>query len=98
MKEFTHIGQVLPGAMKKYRRESDGELVRIWALWDQAVGPAVAENARPAAFRGDLLIVHVTSSPWVQQLRFLKHEIRSKVNSALGGEMVRDIRFRVGAL
>jgi predicted nucleic acid-binding Zn ribbon protein len=98
MKEFAHIGGILHKVLLQYRRESDEDLLRIWQLWEQAVGKAIAENARPAAFKGNLLWVHVTSSTWVHQLQFLKRDIVEKLNKVLGKELVEEIKFKVGSI
>jgi predicted nucleic acid-binding Zn ribbon protein len=60
------------------------------------VGPTIAQNAQPAAIKGKLLLVHVSSAPWTQQLHYLKDELMEKLNSALGKESVKDIRFKIG--
>ncbi len=95
-KFFSHIADVLPSAMAAYRSRDDGEMTRIWECWSTAVGPAISENARPAAFKGTLLIVHAASSVWVHQLQFLKKDIIEKVNRSLGKRLVKDIKFRIG--
>ncbi len=73
-------------------------MTRIWALWDKTMGMAIAENARPAAFKGQLLVVQVASSPWMQQLQFLKKDIIQKLNIALGKELVQEIKFKIGSM
>ena len=95
-KQSAHIGSVLDGVLKTLRPEADGGLVQVWQLWDDVVGKAIAENARPAAFKGKLLLVHVSSSPWVHQLQFLKKEIIQKLNVALGRDLIEDIKFKIG--
>lgn len=95
---FTHLGDILSEVVAGYRRRPEGRLSIIWEIWDGAVGETIAENARPAAFKGDLLLVHVSSSVWLQQLRFIKQEIMKKVNTALGNESVREIKFKIGPL
>lgn len=95
-KEVTPIGELVGHLLGKYRRESDKELTRIWDLWEDTVGELIAENTRPAAFKGKILIVHVTSSTWMQQLQFLKKDIIGKVNKVLGEEVVEEIKFRIG--
>lgn len=96
VRRFTHIRDVLEGTLSGFREKGDGDLVRIWRLWERAVGPMVAENTKPAAFRGDVLIVHVVSSTWVHQLQFLKAEIVANLNRLLEGDRIREIRFKVG--
>lgn len=97
-KKSVHIGSVLNNVLKTLRPDADDRLVQVWQLWDDAVGKAIAENARPAAFKGKLLLVHVTSSPWIHQLQFLKKEILEKLNAALGQDLVEDVKFKIGPL
>ena len=94
--EFEHIGGVIADVLKNYRRESDEELLEVWHVWEGVVGDVIAQNAKPAAFKGRILIVHTTSSTWVHQLQFLKEEIVGKLNTALGKTLIDDLKFRVG--
>ena len=97
-KDFVHIGNIIPDLLKQYRHESDAELIRVWYVWDEVVGEAIAANAQPAAFKGDLLLVHVTSSVWIHQLQFLKAEIISKLNSTLDKPVIAEIKFKIGPI
>jgi hypothetical protein len=96
-KNLSHIGTLIGDILDACRNgRPDSEMTRIWALWDKTVGTTISENARPAAFKGQLLIVNVTSSPWMQQLQFLKKDIIQKLNSALGKNLVQEIKFKIG--
>jgi len=96
VKEFTQIGNVISNVLRSYRHEADEGLAQIWNLWDRAVGENIAKNARPEAFKGKLLLVHVTSSAWAHELQFLKSDIIAKVNEVLGKTLVEEIKFKVG--
>ena len=95
-RSFVHIGSVLRDMLKNSRLETDTSLIKVWDIWQEAVGEVIAANTRPAAFKGTLLIVNATSYSWLQQLRFLKPEILQKVNHVLGNVSVKDIKFKVG--
>ncbi len=97
-KEFVHIGDIIDKAIKNYRIESDEGLSHVWSLWNDLVGEAIAKNAQPAAFKGKLLLVHVTSSTWMHQLQFMKEEIKAKVNNALGKNLIEEIKFKIGSV
>lgn len=90
------LGTVLQQAVKASRLDVDLDACRIWKQWNHVVGPTIAKNTRPEAVRGKLLLVNVTSAPWMQQLQFLKPELIEKLNEALGKELVGDIRFKIG--
>jgi predicted nucleic acid-binding Zn ribbon protein len=96
--ELTHLSSILSSAIANCRPADDTGMLKIWDIWDIAVGERIAKNARPAAFKGDLLIVHVNSSVWMQQLGFLKTEIIAKLNEFLSEGSVREIRFKIGPL
>jgi predicted nucleic acid-binding Zn ribbon protein len=95
-RSFVHIGNVIRDVLKNHRLETDTSLIRVWDIWEEAVGEVIAANTRPAAFKGNLLIVNATSSSWLQQLRFLKPEIIQKLNHVLGEVPVKDIKFKIG--
>ncbi len=96
--DFVHIGSILENVLNSYRSDADFGLKAVWQLWDAAVGETIAQNARPAAFKGNLLIVHVTNSTWVHQLQFLKKDLISTLNTALGKPLIADIKFKIGPL
>ena len=96
--KFVHIGSVIDTVLKTYRRDTDTSLVRVWQIWDSVVGDVIAQNARPAAFKGRILLVHVASSTWVHQLQFLKADIIEKLNQALNRQQIEDLKFKIGPL
>lgn len=96
--DFEPLAGVIARTLRTCRRVPDIELTRIWEYWDGIVGAQVAGNAQPAAFKGRLLIVHVSSSVWLQQLQFDKADIIRQMNAVFGKPLVCDIKFKIGAL
>jgi predicted nucleic acid-binding Zn ribbon protein len=96
--DFVHIGNILEDVLKAYHTEGNFGLREVWRRWDAAVGETIAQNARPAAFKGNLLIVHVSNSTWIHQLQFLKKDLISVLNTALGQPLLADIKFKIGPL
>ena len=92
----TLLGALLPSVLNGIRQDADIGLLQVWEVWCGAVGTGVAAHAQPAAFKGDVLIVHVANSVWIHHLQFLKSEMRQQLNQALGEECIRDIKFKIG--
>ncbi len=72
------------------------------AHWRAAVGPRIADRARPIALERGVLVVKVVSSVWANELSMLAPQIikklaESRPNGAPGIE-VKSLRFRVGPL
>ncbi|OQY08263.1 MAG: hypothetical protein B6I22_01235 [Desulfobacteraceae bacterium 4572_123] len=92
------IGRILPRVLQSCRGHSDQTLIRVWDLWDAAVGAVIAADAQPEAFKGKILIVKVSSSTWIHHLQFLKKDIIVKINDALGQDLVEEIKFKIGTI
>lgn len=95
-REFEHLGGALGGLLARFDPEGRMRVYRVWDFWGEAVGPAIAERARPYRLRDGVLMVQVSSHTWMQELQFLKEEIRAKLNARLGGELLRDLHFVPG--
>lgn len=96
--DLTHISNILDIALKGYRPKSDMEMTEIWNHWPKSVGKEVAKNAAPAAFKDGILIVNVSSSVWIQHLKFLETDIISNINQLIKKELVKKIRFKIAKL
>ena len=70
----------------------------IWQVWPDVVGATVASRAQPLRIINGTLTVAVSSAPWIQELRFMTGMIREKLNSRLGGEVVREIMLKSGKI
>lgn len=95
-KNFAPLGQVLDKVVHQYRPQTDHALIQVWDVWQRAVGDIIAENAQPAAFKRDILLIHVSSSTWLHHLRFMEKELLMKINQSLGAERVRALKFKIG--
>ena len=94
--QLQPVGDILSSALK--RRGLAGKLADnpVFKLWPQAVGAKIARQTRPDGWRAGTLFVKTTSSVWVQQLHFMKEDIRKKINDLAGKTVVQEIHFGVG--
>jgi predicted nucleic acid-binding Zn ribbon protein len=95
--DATHIGGILSDVLQRYRPETGQGMLRVWRVWERTVGEEIARNAQPAAFKGSLLLVHVSSSAWLHHLRFMKKDIVASLNHDIGHALVSDIKFKIGS-
>jgi hypothetical protein len=96
--EFVHIGPVLKRLLKDCEGTGGSQLVRIRQAWNQVLDAGVRDNAQPAAINKTTLLVHVTSSPWLHQLQFLKKDILSRLKGELPAMGLEDLLFKIGPL
>jgi predicted nucleic acid-binding Zn ribbon protein len=93
----AHISGVLADLLKRLRPEAKEGMLRIRQVWDRVVEEDTARNARPAAFKGSILLVQVTGSAWIHHLQFQRKELISRLNADFGKTVVTDIKFKVGS-
>ena len=94
--KLQSIGEVLSAVLKKNGMDSKIEENALLKLWPKAVGPQIASKTHPDCFRGGTLFIKTVSSVWVQQLHFMKEEIRTKINELAKRNAVKEIRFAIG--
>ena len=96
--KLIHISDILNTALGKYRPASDTQMTRIWDIWDNAVGKPIAMNAKPDSFKDGILVVNVSSSSWIHQLKFLEKEMMLNINKHLDQPLIKQIRFKIGKI
>jgi hypothetical protein len=84
--------KVLKAADKRGRRFGAAAV----NAWDEVVGPEIAAHTRGFALREDKeLVVLVDSSAWANQLSLMSMDILGRLNTHLGNESVKSLRFTV---
>ena len=72
-------------------------LARVQGLWSEVVGETLAEECRPVSEREGTITVGCRSSVWAQELAMMETDLLERLNAALGGATVVELRFRVGS-
>jgi predicted nucleic acid-binding Zn ribbon protein len=71
-------------------------LARVQACWASSVGDAVAAAACPTAERDGVLTVRCESAVWSQELELMSSELLTRLNAALGEDLLHKLRCRMG--
>jgi len=71
-------------------------LARVQEVWQSVAGAAVAQAARPTAERSGILTVVCSAAVWAQELTLMSSQLIERLNSALGEELVHELRCRTG--
>jgi predicted nucleic acid-binding Zn ribbon protein len=79
------------GALADRLRPATG-LAAIQAVWADAVGAAIAREARPVTERGGVVTVACTSAVWAQEIGLMGPALCAALNHRLGGERVTSLR------
>ena len=95
---MERLGDILDRAVRRLPLRQRLDDYAVWQVWDDAVGPAAARNARPERIRNGTLFVKVRAATWMQQLQYTKDIMVERLNQRLGREAVTNIFFVVGEI
>ena len=86
----------LAGAVEALARrlEPVTPLAAVQRVWPEVVGPAIAAECEPVSERAGAVTVACRSSVWAQELTFMAPDLAERLNAALGGPQVRELKCR----
>jgi len=93
----SRAGHVLADLVERLEFRERLREHEVWNIWADVVGELLASKAEPARIDGGKLFVRVANSTWMQELQFLKDDIRSRLNQRLGAPIVREIFLLLGS-
>ena len=74
------------------------EAAKVFAWWGRSVPPRILKHARPVRLSRGILIVHVTSSVWANELHYLTNDLLTRLREHAPNTPIEKIRFQVGPL
>jgi len=92
----TPVGNLIDWVFKEFNLDAGVKSQKVFEVWDEVVGETIARKARPETIRNRVLVVKVSSSPWIQELQFMKQMIRDKLNERIGETLIDDLFFQMG--
>jgi predicted nucleic acid-binding Zn ribbon protein len=66
----------------------------VITFWAEMVGEQIARVTEAQRMENGVLFVSVSTAPWRAELSMKRMEIMKKINSTLGKNVVKEIRFR----
>ena len=68
----------------------------VWERWGEIVGDEVARHAEPTSLRDGILRIRTESPVWATEIGYLGAEIKDRINTALGRELVTEVAVWTG--
>jgi hypothetical protein len=93
--KLESVAKLLRGV---YPAPDQYETAKVFAWWSRSVPPRILEHARPVRLTRGVLIVHVSSSVWANELHYLTDDLLSRLREHAPTAGIEKIRFQVGPL
>lgn len=93
--QFKGPSEVLQSLFENGHQSLSAQFLRwkLWMKWREVVGTSIADHSEPVAYYRGTLYVWVTSSAWMQQMHFLKDQIKATIEHKFHPTFVKNIRF-----
>lgn len=69
------------------------EQADVVRMWPEIAGDKIASMTEAKRISKGLLTVKVADSAWRNELVYMRETLRKKINSRIGKELVKDIKF-----
>jgi predicted nucleic acid-binding Zn ribbon protein len=89
------VGGSLDRIVRRFGGASVSSLDRLFAHWEDVVGPSVAAHTRPLSLKAGVLAVAVDNPAWATQLRLLSTDLLARLGEAAGAGVVTALDIRV---
>ncbi|MGH7897950.1 MAG: DUF721 domain-containing protein [Candidatus Binatia bacterium] len=93
----TRAGPILADLVERLQFRERLREHGVWNVWPEVVGELLASKAEPMRIEDGKLFIRAASSIWMQELQFLKDDIRTRLNQRLGAPIVREIFLLLGS-
>lgn len=95
-KEPEQINAILEKFIKSRGIEKKINENMAVVLWPDVVGEKIAQKTAALKVKNGILYIITSSPAWSQELSSMKSKLIEEINQKQKGEIIRDIRFRVG--
>jgi predicted nucleic acid-binding Zn ribbon protein len=95
-RRFENLSTVLNRVVRGLDIEEELRSHAIEPAWPRAVGERIAANTRPARLVSGTLWIEARSAAWLNEVSLLRRGLMAALNREMGGDYVRDVRFRLG--
>jgi predicted nucleic acid-binding Zn ribbon protein len=95
-RSLSPLGSTLQGVLKSTELEARVKEHTCVLVWDEVVGEQLARSAQPEFIRDGIMFVATKSAVWSNELTFYKRDLISRLNSRVGGYVLKDMVFKVG--
>lgn len=92
--KFQKVGDLLRSYLKETGLEHKLQEASVPSYWQEIIGQQLAAQTAVKRFEDGKLFIEVPAAVWRQELILRREDIRAKINSRVGKEIVKEIIIR----
>lgn len=88
------VGDIINQVLRQERLDVRLDEQRAMAMWPQLVGPGINRYTTARSVKDGVLTFTISSAPLRNQLMLSRSSLITRINEALGREVIKEIIFR----
>ncbi len=93
-RHFNSLGDAIASFIEMQGFEKKFVEADALRLWSEIAGPVISEKTEPVEISNGILRVKVEDSSWRNELIYMEKDLRIKINSQIGKNVLKKIIFR----
>lgn len=94
MDKIENIGSIIDDVVKKMDMKRKLNISNIFNRWEEIVGTEICKKTKPERIIRGILYISVSTSTWANELSLMSGQLIKKINSFIGEEAIKNIRFK----
>lgn len=90
---LERAGDIFPEMLRHMELGSKFKQQIVLHQWDKIVGRDIAAHARPVKLEYKRLFIRTTHPAWAEQLRYMEHSLKKKINAYVKDKVVQELVF-----
>ena len=91
--KLESAGAIFPEMLKHMNWGNKFKQQLVLHQWDKIVGKDIAAHARPVKLEYKRLFIRTTHPAWAEQLKYMEHALKVKINAYAGEKVVQELVF-----
>lgn len=95
-KRSQSFNDAAEAALRRIDKAGKRHNARVVGVWSEVVGADIARHTKGFAFRENReLVVYVDTAAWANELSLMANDLTARINTRIGDDVVRSLRFTV---
>jgi len=93
-RHFSSLGNAIASFIENQGFKKKFVEADAMRLWNEIAGPVISERTEPVEIKDGILQIKVEDSSWRNELIYMEKDLRIKINSQIGKNVLKKIIFR----
>lgn len=92
---WRKLSELLPGGLDRNRSSVPSLALKLYQNWPDIIGRPAGIYTHPLEIKEGILVVGVQDHAWLNELRYCRDDLQTKISNFIGRDSIREVRFKL---